>query len=68
MTSKDFIEECEKRIIGQLFDATFNRSYQEQITLTIAEMRFIAHLLQAHEGVPQTLLFDPNVRTGVSND
>jgi hypothetical protein len=53
MTSKQFEDECHSKISSWLWDDNFNQDYQESITLTIAEMRFIANILRKRDGLKQ---------------
>lgn len=48
MTSKQFEEEC-CMIGGWLWDDTWSESYNAEVTLTIAEMRFIANMLRVKD-------------------
>ena len=48
MTSKQFEEEC-CMIGGWLWDDTWSENYNAEVTLTIAEMRFIANMLRVKD-------------------
>jgi hypothetical protein len=56
MTTKEFEAACSAKICGDLWDDTFNKDYQEEIPLTVHEMRYIANLLRLKEGLK---LLDP---------
>lgn len=49
MTLKQFEEEC-CLIGGWLWDETWSEHYNAEVTLTIAEMRFIANMMREKEG------------------
>lgn len=50
MKSKQFEEECTLKITGWLWDESWREDYQERVTLTVEEMRYIANLMRKNEG------------------
>ncbi len=58
ITSAEFEQECQSRILGHLWEDSFNETYSEPITLTIFEMRQIANLLRASEGLNAGVVSD----------
>jgi len=50
MTAKDFEEECQRNVLGWLWDETFNQTYTETISLSIQEMRNICNDLRRKDG------------------
>ena len=66
MTSKEFEDACENAISGRLWDNTFNKLYQESLTLAVCEMREIVNVLRAKEGLPARSVFDPFEAGGAS--
>lgn len=59
ITFAEFESECESKIGGRLWHNVFNETYQEHITLTVAEMRYIANVLRTRQGDNECVVFDP---------
>lgn len=48
----DFEAGCNNQITGWLWDESYSLDYQEPVSLTIREMRYIANVLRAAQGLP----------------
>lgn len=59
MSFAEFESEGETKIGGRLWTNVFNETYQEHITLTVAEMRYIANVLRTRQGDNECVVFDP---------
>lgn len=53
MKSKVFETACSIAISGWLWDESFNTDYSEYVSLSVAEMRYIANVLREKEGLTQ---------------
>ncbi len=51
ISSEAFEHECETKIGGKLFEDSFNPIYQESVTFTVREMRYIANALRKCENL-----------------
>lgn len=51
LTAADFESGCGNQISGWLWDSSYSEEYDEPITLTVREMRYIANVLRAAQGL-----------------
>lgn len=52
LSAADFEAGCNNQITGWLWDESYSLDYQESVSLTIREMRYIANVLRAAQGLP----------------
>lgn len=63
ITAAEFEQECQGRIMGNLWENSFNEDYQEGVVLTVSEMRQIANLLRAKEGLDEGVVCEVGTYT-----
>ena len=52
LPAAEFEAGCNNQITGWLWDESYRLDYQEPVSLTIREMRYIANVLRAAQGLP----------------
>lgn len=52
LTSDQFEKECQDKMLGDLWDATFNEGYHVEVSFTVRELRRLANALRAAEKKP----------------